>query len=159
MVKVYQLSISYSEGSHEVVAQYLKDVWGQLGVNVEITKQEFKVFLTTRQEGNYAIGRHGWSGDYVDPITFLDMWVTGGGNNEAGYSNAEYDKLIADAKQTADINEKYKLLQEAEKILMEDMPIIPLYYYTKVRAINPSIKGLIITSTGKVDFSQAYKEA
>lgn len=147
-----------SEGSHEVVAQYLKDVWGQMGVNVEITKQEFKVFLTTRKDGNYAIARHGWSGDYVDPITFLDMWVTGGGNNEAGYSNPEYDKLIADAKMTNDINEKYALLQEAEKMLMEEMPIIPLYYYTKVRAVNPSIKGLIITSTGKIDFTQAYKE-
>lgn len=147
-----------SEGAHEAVAQYLADVWGQIGVKVEITKQEFKVFLDTRQNGNYMIGRHGWSGDYVDPITFLDMWVTGTGNNEAGYSNPEYDRLIKEAKATADANKKYELLQQAESILMEDMPIIPLYYYTKVRAINPEIEGLIVTSTGKIDFINAYKK-
>lgn len=147
-----------SEGQHEAVAQYLKDIWGQMGVNVEIAKQEFKVFIDTRQKGNYMIGRHGWSGDYVDPITFLDMWVTGAGNNVAGYSNAEYDKLIKDAKATADENEKYELLQKAEEILMTDMPVVPIFYYTKVRAINPAIEGLVVTKTGKIDFTKAYKK-
>lgn len=148
-----------SEGSHEQIAQYLQDAWKQIGVNVEITKQEFKVFITTRQEGNYMIGRHGWSGDYIDPITFLDLWVTGGGNNDAGYSNAKYDELIAKAKATVDEEEKFELLQQAEEILMNELPVIPLYYYTKVRAVNPSIEGLVITKTGKVDLTNAYKKA
>lgn len=146
-----------SEGVHEVVAQYLQDCWSKIGVNIEIQKQEFKVFLQTRQDGNYMMARHGWSGDYIDPITFLDLWVTGGGNNEAGFSNAEYDKLIAEAKSTPDEEKKYELLQKAEDILMEDMNIMPIYYYTKVRAINPEIEGLIVTRTGKVDFKDAKK--
>lgn len=155
---VFNFAIN-SEGSHEQVAQYLQDAWKQIGVNVDITKQEFKVFITTRSEGNYMIARHGWAGDYIDPITFLDMWVTGGGNNNSGYSNPEYDELIAKAKATSNEEEKYELLQQAEEILMTELPVIPLYYYTKVRAINPSIKGLMVSKTGKVDLTKAYKEA
>lgn len=147
-----------SEGNHEQVAQYLQDVWGQLGVKMEITKQEFKVFLQTRQDGNYMIARHGWAGDYIDPITFLDMWVTGGGNNEIGYSNAEYDALINEAKTTPDEAKKYEVLQKAEKILMDDMVVMPLYYYTKVRAMNPAIEGVMVNRTGKVDFLYASKK-
>ncbi len=146
-----------SEGAHSAVAQYLQSAWKEIGVKTEISSQEFKVFLQTRQQGQYMIGRHGWNGDYVDPITFLDMWVTGGGNNEAGYSNAKYDALIEEAKTTTDEAKKYEALRNAEDILMDEMPVIPLYYYTKVRAIKDDIKDLIISPIGKVDFKNAYR--
>ena len=146
-----------SEGAHAAVAQYLQSVWKDLGVNTEIASQEFKVFLETRQQGKYMIGRHGWGGDYLDPITFLDMWVTNGGNNEMKYSNAEYDALIKEAKTTTDEAEKYEALRKAEDILMEDMPLIPLYYYTKVRAIKEDLKDVQVSPTGKVDFKNAYR--
>lgn len=146
-----------SEGAHSAVAQYLQSVWQEIGVKTEISSQEFKVFLDTRNQGQYMIGRHGWSGDYLDPITFLDMWVTGGGNNEVGYSNPEYDALIKEAKTTADEAKKYEVLRKAEDILMDDMPIIPLYYYTKVRAIKEDVKDVVISPTGKVDFKNAYR--
>jgi len=146
-----------SEGVHAAVAQYLQSVWQDLGVKTEISSQEFKVFLDTRRQGQYMIGRHGWSGDYLDPITFLDMWVTDGGNNVMNYSNAEYDALIKEAKNTADEAKKYEALRKAEDILMEDMPLIPLYYYTKVRAIKEDLKEVQISPTGKVDFKNAYR--
>lgn len=147
-----------SEGNHEQIAQYLQDAWSKIGVKIEINKQEFKVFLQTRQDGDYMMARHGWNGDYVDPYTFLDMWVTGGGNNEIGYSNAEYDKLLAEAKVTADVTKRTELLRKAEKILMDDTVIAPVFYYTKVRAMNPAIEGLMVSRLGKVDFIYASKK-
>lgn len=146
-----------SEGQHSVVAQYLQSAWQQIGIKTEIASQEFKVFQQTRKDGKYMIGRHGWSGDYLDPITFLDMWVTDGGNNEAGYSNKEYDALIKEAKTTPDEAKKYEALRKAEDILMEEMPVIPLYNYTKVRAIKEDVKDINVSPTGKVDFKNAYR--
>lgn len=147
-----------TEGDHKLVAQAIQQDWAKIGVNVELTNQEWKVFLNTRQEGQYEIARHGWSGDYVDPITFLDLWLTGGGNNDAGYSNAEYDALVNQAKAEGDEAKRWELMRQAEDILMEEMPIIPLYYYTKVKAAKPEVKGVRVSTLGHVFFDQAYIE-
>lgn len=147
-----------TEGDHKLVAQAIQQDWAKIGVNVELVNQEWKVFLNTRQEGQYEIARHGWSGDYVDPMTFLDLWVTGGGNNDAGYSNAEYDALVNQAKAESDQAKRWELMRQAEDILMEDMPIIPLYYYTKVKAAKPEVKGVRVSTLGHVFFDKAYIE-
>ncbi|MBQ6820018.1 MAG: peptide ABC transporter substrate-binding protein [Clostridium sp.] len=147
-----------TEGEHKLIAQAIQQDWAKIGVNVELSNQEWKVFLNTRQEGGYEIARHGWIGDYVDPMTFLDLWVTGGGNNDVGYSNAEYDALISEAKLEADSTKRWELLKQAEDILMEDMPVIPIYYYTSVKAFNPDVKGVRVSSLGHVYFDQAYFE-
>lgn len=147
-----------TEGDHKLIAQAIQQDWAKIGVNVELTNQEWKVFLNSRQQGQYQIARHGWSGDYVDPMTFLDLWVTGGGNNDAGYSNAEYDKLVADAKKEADPDKRWELMRKAEDIIMEEMPIIPLYYYTKVKGAKPEVKGVRVSTLGHVFFDKAYIE-
>ncbi|KLE14330.1 peptide ABC transporter substrate-binding protein [Clostridium sp. C8] len=147
-----------TEGSHKDIAQVIQQDWAKIGVNVELANQEWKVFLNTRQQGQYQIARHGWSGDYVDPMTFLDLWVTGGGNNDAGYSNAEYDKLVADAKKEADPDKRWELMRKAEDIIMDEMPIIPLYYYTKVKGAKPEVKGVRVSTLGHVFVDKAYIE-
>ena len=147
-----------TEGDHKLVAQAIQQDWAKLGVNVNLENQEWKVFLSTRQQGGYEIARHGWGGDYVDPMTFLDLWVTDGGNNDAGYSNAKYDELVNAAKVEADVNKRWDMLKEAENILMEDMPIIPLYYYTKPKAMKPEVKGVRVSLLGHVFFDRAYIE-
>lgn len=147
-----------TEGDHKLIAQAIQQDWAKIGVNVELTNQEWKVFLNTRQEGQYEIARHGWSGDYVDPMTFLDLWVTGGGNNDAGYSNTEYDKLVAEAKSEADQDKRWEIMKQAEDVLMNDMPIIPLYYYTKVKGAKPEVKGVRVSTLGHVFFDKAYIE-
>ena len=147
-----------TEGSHNLVAQVIQQDWAKIGVNVELTNQEWKVFLNTRQQGGYQIARHGWLGDYVDPMTFLDLWVTGGGNNDAGYSNPEYDKIVAAAKKEADQTKRWELMRQAEDMIMEDMPIIPLYYYTKVKGAKPEVKGVRVSALGHVFFDKAYIE-
>ena len=147
-----------TEGAHKLVAQAIQQDWAKIGVNVELTNQEWKVFLNTRQEGGYEIARHGWSGDYVDPMTFLDLWVTGGGNNDAGYSNPEYDKLVNEAKIEGDLEKRWEIMKEAEDIVMNDMPIIPIYYYTLVKGAKPEVKGVRVSSLGHVYFDKAYIE-
>lgn len=154
------LELMYNtEGAHKLVAQAVQQDWAKIGVNVELANQEWKVFLNTRQQGQYEIARHGWIGDYVDPMTFLDLWVTGGGNNDAGYSNAEYDKLVAQAKSEPDQDKRWELMKKAEDILMADMPIVPIYYYTQVKAANPDVKGIRVSNLGHVYLDGAYFEA
>ena len=147
-----------SEGVHKDICQIIQQNWEEIGVNVELTNQEWAVFLNTRQQGDYQIARHGWIGDYIDPMTFLDLWVTGGGNNDCGFSNARYDELIAAAKVETDSAKRLEMLREAEDILMDEMPILPIYYYTTVTAANENVKGVRISTLGKISFKYAYKE-
>ena len=147
-----------SEGQHKDICQIIQQNWAEIGVNVELTNQEWAVFLNTRQQGDYEIARHGWVGDYIDPMTFLDLWTTDGGNNDAGFSNAEYDELIAAAKVETDSDKRNELLRQAEDILMDEMPILPIYYYTTVTAANENVKDVHISTLGKISFKYAYKE-
>ena len=147
-----------SEGSHKDICQIIQQNLAEVGITVELTNQEWAVFLNTRQNGEYEFARHGWIGDYSDPMTFLDMWVTGGGNNDCGFSNAEYDNLINDAKVEIDLTKRTEMLRKAEDILMDEMPIIPIYYYTNVRAWNDNVKGIQCSTLGKIYFKGAYKE-
>lgn len=147
-----------TEGAHKDIAQIVQQNWAEIGVNVELANQEWKVFLNSRDNGEYEIARHGWIGDYYDPMTFLDMWVTDNGNNDAGFSNAEYDKLINGAKSEADATKRMDMLRKAEDILMDEMPAIPLYYYTQVKGINKNVKGVQVSPLGKITFKNAYIE-
>jgi len=102
--------------------------------------QEWKVYLDTQDKLDYQVSRAGWIGDYIDPNTFLEMWKTGDGNNDTGWSNATYDKLIDQARVTADPNARYELFQQAEDLLLDECPIIPIYFYTKPYLIRPSVQ-------------------
>ena len=147
-----------SEGPHKDTCQIIQQNWEEIGINVELTNQEWAVFLNSRQQGDYQIARHGWIGDYVNPMTFLDLWVTNGGNNDCGFSNAKYDELIAAAKVETDSVKRLEMLRQAEDILMDEMPVLPIYYYTTVMAWNDNVKGVNISTLGKISFKYAYKE-
>ena len=147
-----------SEGAHKDICQILQENLAKIGINIELANQEWAVFLNTRQQGGYEIARQGWIGDYSDPMTFLDLFVTGGGNNDSGYSNPEYDALIAAAKVETDPDKRKEQLREAEDILMDDMPILPIYYYTTVMGWNENVKGIQVSVLGTVYLQGAYKE-
>jgi oligopeptide transport system substrate-binding protein len=102
---------------------------------------EWKVYLAQTQTGNYDIARAGWISDYVDPNSFLDLWITDGGNNRTGWSNPEYDKHIRAASQTQNITKRFDHFQQAEKILMQESPIMPIYFYRSKSLIKPSVNG------------------
>ena len=147
-----------SEGAHKDICQIVQENLAKIGINIELANQEWAVFLNTRQQGGYEIARQGWIGDYSDPMTFLDLFVTGGGNNDSGYSNPEYDALIAAAKVETDPDKRKEQLREAEDILMDDMPILPIYYYTTVMGWNENVKGIQVSVLGTVYLQGAYKE-
>jgi len=129
---------------HRVITQAVQQMWTQhLGVQVELANVEWKVYLARQSKLDYQLSRAGWIGDYADPNTFLDMWITGGGNNQTGWSNKRYDELIARAGcGTPDPRERMKLLAEAEKLLVADeVPILPLFTYVNKGMLSRKVKG------------------
>lgn len=127
------------------VQQMLKK---NLNIEVGLYNQEWKVYLNNQKKLNYSISRAGWIGDYPDPNTFLDMWVTGGGNNQTGWSNKEYDKLIEQASKESDQAKRYEIFQKAEKILLTELPVLPIYYYTQPTLVSEKLK--MQTNDGKL---------
>lgn len=158
--KLPKLTLTYNTSdSHGKVAQAIQDMWKtNLGLNIELKNEEWAVFQATRSSKNYEIARHGWIADYNDPINFLDLWVTNGGNNATGYSSGEYDRNIKAAIAENNPENRTKLLHQAEDTLMKDMPIVPLYFYTSIVAANPKVKGWYRTSLGGYFFKGAYVE-
>ena len=145
--------------NHQNLAAAVQDMWRKnLGINIELKNEEWKVFQTTRREKQFLLARHGWSADYNDPMTFLDLFVTNGGNNDASYSNPEYDKKIMAAKKELDPAKRMVILHQAEDILMDDMAIIPVYYYTTVVALKSYVKGVVVSPLGQYYLTKAYIE-
>jgi len=127
-----KLTIFYnSSEDHKKVAERVGQMWKEtLGIQVSLQNAEWKVYLSQVEELDYDVARAGWIGDYGDPMTFLDMWVTGGGNNNTGWSNARYDELIQKASREGDLKKRIAMLQEAERIVIRDeFPILPIYIY------------------------------
>lgn len=147
------------EGDHGNIMQAIANMWKEnLGINVSLSQQEWKVFQSTRSEKKYQIARHGWSGDYVDPMTFLEMWTSTSTLNEAGFSNNEYDALIKDAIKEQDTKKREEILHKAEDILMDEMPVIPIYYYTQIKGVKSYVKDMRVSQLGFIYFDEAYIE-
>jgi len=144
---------------HKTIAEAIQRMWKEtLGINCTLTNQEWKVYLDNRNNLNYDVARAGWIGDYTDPMTFIDMWVTGGGNNDTGWSNTQYDEYVRIAKSTGDQAARMDAMHKAETILMAEMPIGPIYFYTRPELIKPYIKGYYTSALGYTDFKEAYIE-
>jgi oligopeptide transport system substrate-binding protein len=140
---VTDLLFNTSEG-HQKIAVAIQQMWKtHLNIDITLNNQDWKVFLSSVSLGDYSLARAGWIGDYVDPNTFLDMWVTDGGNNQTGWSNARYDELVLKlAPAATSQEERYRLLQEAESILLDELPVVPLYIYTSKSLIQPGVHGV-----------------
>ena len=139
-----------TDDNHKAIAEALQNMWQtELGVTVTLTNQEWGTFLQTRKDGDYSIARNGWIADYNDPMSFLDMWLTGGGNNDAQYSNPDYDAKIQEAKATSDVATRMQLMHEAEDILLEqDWVVNPLYFYTQSYMLADGIEGMYYCPLG-----------
>ena len=118
-------------------------MWKQvLGIEVSILNQEWKVFLDTRnQQIDTQVYRAGWIGDYNDAFTFAELFQSGGGINNTGYASDEYDRFLALAAAEGDSGQRAEYLQQAEAVLLEDLPILPIYFYVSSRLIKPWVGG------------------
>lgn len=130
--------------NHRKIAVALQQMWkDELNINITISNQEWKVYLDSIDTMNYAIARRGWIGDYVDANNFLDMYLTGGGNNNTGFAEPAYDEMIARlAPRAKTQEERYKIFYEAETMLMEQMPILPIYTYSSKHLLHPSVRDM-----------------
>ena len=127
---------------HRKLALAIQQMWQQnLGIEVELVNQDWKVYLSREMVGDFQVSRAGWIGDYEDPNTFLDLMRPNRGNNKTGWEDAKYDSIIEKANSTNDQTERYELLKEAERILIDNMPIIPLYTYVRSYQLSPDVKG------------------
>lgn len=126
--------------THRDIAQVIQQMWKEtLGLNAELVNYEWKVYLENTKNLNYrSLARASWIGDFPDPISFLELYTSDNGNNRTGYRNPEYDKAIEASWTISDPAARLAKLKEAETMLMEDMPVIPVYYYalTEMRAAN-----------------------
>lgn len=139
----------YNESTgHQLIGEALQDMWKKIGVNVTLASQEWNTFLETRKNGEYQIARNGWLGDYNDPISFLDMWTTNSGNNDAQWSNTEYDELIAKVKASSDRKERFELMHKAEDLLFKEWVLCPIYYYVDIYLINQKLEGFYSSPLG-----------
>ena len=130
------------QATAQTYAQAFQEMWKKnLGVEVEIEAVPSNVRIDRQQKHDYDISLGGWGPDFPDPMSDLDLYVTGAGNNDPAYSNPEYDKLINDAKAEPDKTKKFEMMRKAEDILMEDMPIGPLYYRYRDYAVREYVKG------------------
>lgn len=136
-----KISLSYntSEG-HKKIAIAVSQQWQQvLGVETELANYEWKVHTNNMQQGDYALGRYAWCGDYNEASTYLDLMTSWSGHNNAKYASEEYDAVMKASKERgADTTALYK---EAERILSEDVPFIPIYQYTGNIMLKDDIKG------------------
>lgn len=127
------------------------------GAKVSVANVPFKTRLSRSVAGNFDIVVSGWSADFADPISFVDLFTSKNAQNNGKWSNSQYDKLIADSKTTADTNKRWDDLQKAEQILLNEQGISPLYYKTEAWLVRPSIKGIVYNGAGlNYNFKNAY---
>jgi len=124
------------------VMEAIQAMWEkELGVHVTLAVLEQKTWLQNQQTLNYTASTSGWAGDFLDPVTFLDLFVSGGGNNWTGWADAGYDRLIDAAASESDPAARLEIFQKAEAVLLEKGPVAPLYFGAHAYLIQPSVRG------------------
>ena len=165
-----------TDETHKAIAEYLQSVLAGVGITMNLENQEWKTFLNTRKNGDFSIARNGWLADYNDPICFLDMWITGSGNNDVQFGKGNhatvaaysmdltpygyevkvengtwaetYDVLISLIKTCTDNEIRYQLMHVAEDLLMSTGCIAPLYFYTDLYMLSDSVEGFYSNPLG-----------
>jgi oligopeptide transport system substrate-binding protein len=127
--------------SHRAIAEAIQQMWKEeLGIDVTLENQEWKVYLDTQNSMNYDLSRSAWIGDFMDPVTFLSMWTTGNGNNNTHWSSPKYDALIEQAARTGDPKARFEVLHQAEEIFLSELPVVLVYWYTNAYLLQPSVQ-------------------
>lgn len=153
-----KLLYNTSEG-HKRIAEIIQQMWkDELGIEIILENQEWKVFLDSLNRKEFDIGRAGWIGDYLDPSTFLDLWLSTSGNNTTGFENIEYDRLMDQAARSFDSEERMEYFQQAEAVLLDELPVIPIYYYVSSKLIRESVQGWYPNLLDRHPYKYVYLE-
>ncbi|MFM1653858.1 peptide ABC transporter substrate-binding protein [Brevibacillus sp. B_LB10_24] len=143
--------------THAKIAKAVQEQWKQvLGVDVKLEEKDWNTFIRDLHQGNYQIGRVGWVGDFNDPVNFLELFKEKGtGTNYSKWENAAYKSLLSQSVVERDPDKRRNLLAQAEQILMEEMPVAPVYFYTDTYVMNERVSGVIVDGLGFVDYKWA----
>ena len=162
--------------AHKAIGEYIQSALAAVGINIQLENQEWNTFLNTRKNGDFSMARNGWLGDYNDPISFLDMWITSSGNNDVQFGKGAhadlavydldltefgydvkvedgtwaetYDVLIGLIKTCTDVETRFALMHEAEDLLMSTNALVPLYYYTDPYMVDERVEGFFAIPLG-----------
>jgi oligopeptide transport system substrate-binding protein len=131
-----------SNENHRLIAEAIQGMWRtNLGVGITLRNEEWKVYLDSQHTHNFQLQRAGWIADYLDPHAFLEIWETGNTNNDTLWSNPEFDRILHAALASKTEGERYADYQKLDAILVDECPVIPIYYYTRVFALSPRVRG------------------
>lgn len=131
-----------TQQTNRLVAEAVQQMWRKnLGIEIALRNEEWRVYLDAQHTKNYQIERAGWIADYVDPHVFLDLWETDGGNNDSNWGSPDYDRLLAASLRAKTREERYAIYQKMDQILVDELPVLPLYYYTRPRLVSPKVTG------------------
>jgi oligopeptide transport system substrate-binding protein len=154
--------VEYLYNSSELnrdVAEVLQQQWHQqLGGRVRLANQEWKTFLASQRGLDYQISRSSWVGDYLDPLTFLEIFHSTSGNNRTGWKHPVYDQLIEQARLERQPAARLAVLHEAERLLLDQAPIVPLFYENSFELISPRLHGFERNLRGYVDWGRLRLE-
>ncbi|WP_308873750.1 ABC transporter substrate-binding protein [Thiothrix subterranea] len=142
--KQLELEILYNTSdNNKKLAIAVAAMWKQtLGVKTNLRNEEWKVYLSSRKQKQFQVVRSSWIGDYNDAHTFLSLFKSDVGEmNTSGYKSPEFDRLMAEAETQTDAKKRQEAMEQAERILLADTPIIPIYYNTTQHLVSPKITG------------------
>lgn len=129
--------------SHRTIAEAVQEMWKKhLNIQITVRNEDWSVYLDSQKRLDYQISRAGWVGDYLDPFTFLSLWQTGDGNNQTGWSQPRYDSLLQSSLLEADQKKRLAMLSEAETLLLDELPVLPIYWYVRPTLVRPEVRGL-----------------
>jgi len=131
-----------SDNHRKIAVAVQEMIRSALGADITVVNQEFKVMLETRKEpSRWEILRYGWTGDYNDPYTFLEIFRSDSPQNPAWYANPEFDRLLENASEEVDMDRRARLLRDAEQLLINDYPVIFAYFYVARHLVKPWVSG------------------
>ena len=138
-----RLTLTYNDAEHHRrMAQAVADMWRPLGVEVELQPLGWDAYQVAKDSGDFMVARSFLFGDYVDPSAMLNALRCQDPQNESGYCNPRYDQLLGRAAATLDEQRRVRLYRQAEALLAQDVPVIPLYHYHQTRLVDPRLRGL-----------------
>lgn len=140
--------------THRPIAEAIQSMWkNRLGIEIELVNKEWKSYLADRQRRDFTIARAGWLGDYLDPETFLGLWTSTSTNNFSGWSHPDYDRLLSEAARLPAGPERNQTLTEAEKILLDEVPVLPIFFYNRAYLLSPRVENWPTNILGYTNYS------
>jgi len=153
------LEIKVTAGLYTLIAEAMQQMWKEnLGIDIMIMTEDFPITLDNLRNKQYETARMGWTGDYNDPMTILEIFTSSSAINFSGFNSEEYDGLIDFAKSSPDSKKRMEALHKAEAMVLEGMPVIPLYYRADSIMISPKLKGYILDPLARHKFGYSYIE-